>query len=67
MNSYDVWCPLIGKAKRNAFGVLTQDGNPVLRVKSPDSFTARRDFAAMHAGMETSDVAASRVWDTEED
>jgi hypothetical protein len=55
MNTYDVWSPLAGQKLADA-----------IRVKSPDSFTARRDFAAMHPGMEVTDVAARRVWLTED-
>jgi hypothetical protein len=55
MNTYDVYSPLAGQKLRDA-----------IRVKSPDSFTARRDFAAMHPGMEVSDVVSVRVWTTEE-
>lgn len=49
MNTYDVWTPLARDVPR-------------LRVQSPDSFTARKDFAAMHPGMEVTDVCASRVF-----
>jgi hypothetical protein len=55
MNTYDVWSPLAGQKPADA-----------IRVVSPDSFTARRDFAAMHPGMEVTDVAARRVWLTED-
>jgi hypothetical protein len=54
MNTYRIYVPLCP-------GMV-----PVL-VKSPDSFTARRDFAAQHSGMEVSDVCAVRIWDQAED
>lgn len=53
MNTYDVWCVL---------APLTRT-----RVVAPDSFTARRDFAALHAGMEVTDVCARRIWQHYED
>lgn len=53
MHTYEVWVPLCPALR--------------LRVKSSDSFTARRDFAAMHAGMEVTDVCARRIWDQAED